>query len=66
MYQYSRTPLIRFLVIHIADHLGRLGISGKIFLTVNILYLFMAQISPHPQMSNTYKELCINVLFVRK
>ena len=32
---------------------------------VIVLHLYMAKIFPL-QLSNTYKELCINVLFVRK
>ena len=60
---YSRTPLIRTLVIRIANYPDRLCPSCKHFLTVSVPYLFMAYIPP---LSNTYKVLCINVLFVRK
>jgi hypothetical protein len=38
----SRTPLIRTLVILIAIYLDRLGPSGKHFLTVIVLHVFMA------------------------
>jgi hypothetical protein len=39
---YSITPLIRTLVIRIANYPYRLGPSGKHFLTVILLHLFMA------------------------
>jgi len=46
------------VVIRIADYPDRLGPSGKRFLTVIILHLFYVLI--FPQLSNIYKELCIN------
>ena len=39
--EYSKTPLIRTLVIRNADNPDRLGPSGKHFLTVILLNLFM-------------------------
>ena len=60
--KYSRTPLIRQLVARTANYPDRLGPSSKHFLTVIVLHIFMAYIFPH--LSNTYKELCVNVLFV--
>jgi hypothetical protein len=42
----------------------RLGPSGKRFLTVILLHLFMVEILP--QLSNTYNKLNINVVFVHK
>jgi hypothetical protein len=39
---YSITPLIRTLVIRIASYPYRLGPSGKHFLNVILLHLFMA------------------------
>jgi len=41
VYTYSRTPLIRKLVIRIANYPDRHGPSAKHFLTV-IVHLFMA------------------------
>jgi hypothetical protein len=38
---YSRTPLIRKLVIRIANYPYRLGPSGTQFLTVMVLHLFV-------------------------
>jgi hypothetical protein len=39
---YSRTPLIRKLVIRIANYSDRFGSSGKYCLTLIVLHLFMA------------------------
>jgi hypothetical protein len=61
---YSRPPIIRTLIIRIANYADRLSPSGKHFLPVIVLHLFMTSVSPH--LSNTYKELSINVLFVHK
>jgi hypothetical protein len=61
---HSRIPLIRKLVIRVANYLDLIGPSGKPFLTLTVLHLVMAEM--FPQLSNTYKELCVNVLFVRK
>ena len=61
---YRRTALIRMLVIGIAKYPDRLGPSGRQFRTAIVLHLFMASLFPH--LSNTYKELCMNFLFVRK
>ena len=47
-----------------AGHPDRLGPSGKHFFTVTVLYFVRLNFSPH--LSNAYKELCIDVLFVRK
>jgi hypothetical protein len=52
------------LIIRIANYPDRLGPSGKHFHTKIVLHLFMALNFPH--LSNTFKELRINVLFVRK
>jgi hypothetical protein len=51
LWKYSKTPLIRTLVIQIANYPDRLGSFGKYFLTVIALHLFMALIPP--QFSNT-------------
>ena len=45
-YQYSRIPLIRKLVIQIADYPERLGPSCKYFRTVTVVRIFVAQIFP--------------------
>ena len=63
--KYGRTPLIRTLVIRIAGYPDRLGPSGRFFLTVKVLSLYL-RLKCFPQLSNTYKELCNNDLFVRK
>jgi len=47
-----------------AGYPDRLGPSGKHFLTVIGLYLLCLQFLP--QVSNTYEELYINGLIVRK
>jgi hypothetical protein len=60
----SRAPLIWMLVIGIAKYPDLLGPSGKDFRSAFVLHLFMSSVFPH--LSNTYKELCMNVLFVRK
>jgi hypothetical protein len=43
-YLYSRTPLIRTLVIRMAKYPDRLRLSGKHFLTLTLLHLFMIYI----------------------
>ena len=58
------TVELHLLVIGIAKYPDRLGPSGKHFRTAIVLHLFMASVFAH--LSNTYKELCINILFVRK
>jgi hypothetical protein len=40
--KYTRSSLIRMLVIRITNHPDQLGPSGKYFLTVIALYLFIA------------------------
>jgi len=62
---YSGTPLIRKLVIRIANYSERLGPSLKPFLNVTVLYITL-WLKFFRQLSNTYKELCINDLFVHK
>jgi len=52
------------LVIGIAKYPDRFGPSGKHVRTAIVLHVFMALVFPH--LSNTYKELCIDILFVRK
>ena len=61
---YGTTPLIRTLVIRMANYSDRLGPSGKHFLIVTVQHIFMAECFPH--LSNTYKELFINVFVLRK
>ena len=56
----NTTPLVRTLVVRIANYPDRLDPSGKHFLTV-IYYTFL-RLKIFPQMSNAYKELCINLL----
>jgi hypothetical protein len=60
----SRTPLIRTLVIPIANYPDRLGHSDTHICTITVLRLLWLKF--FPRLSNAYKELCINVLFVRK
>jgi hypothetical protein len=55
--QYNRPPLIRKLVIW-----SRLALPANIFLTNCITSCYGLNFSF--RLSNTYKELCINVLFV--
>ena len=62
--KYSRTPLIRTLVIRISNYPDLLGPSVKHFLTVIVLHFLWFKFFSH--LSNTYKELGINVLFIRK
>ena len=62
--KYSRTPLVWKLVNRLANYPDRLIPSGKHFLTLIVLRFLWLKI--FPQMSNTYKELYINILFVRK
>jgi hypothetical protein len=61
---YRKTPLNRELVIGIANYPDRLSPSSKYFLTVIVLHFLCLKFFPH--LSNTYKELCIKVLFVHK
>jgi hypothetical protein len=61
---YCITQIIWTLLIRIANYPDRLGLSGKDFRTRIVLHLFMAYI--FPPLSNTYKELCVNLIFVRK
>ena len=56
---YSRTPLIRTLVIRITKYPDLLGPSGKHFLTVIVLHIFWLKFFPH--LLNTYKELMFYV-----
>ena len=46
--KYGRTPLIRTLVIRIADYPDRLGPSGRIFLAVKVLHLFFYGLNVSP------------------
>ena len=62
--KYKKTPFIRKLVFRISNYPGRSGPSGKHFLTVIVLHFLWPKYLPH--LSDTYKELCINILFVRK
>jgi hypothetical protein len=57
--KYSRTSLIRTLVIRITNYPDRLRPSGKHFLSVTVLRHFMAYISPLPRICNRYKEYVI-------
>jgi len=63
-FNYSCTPLIRTLVIENANYPDRLGPSGKPYLTVTVIHI--SGLKFLSQLSNKYKELCINVSFVRK
>ena len=44
----------------------RIGLAIPVNIIVLYLYYIFSVLKFSPQLSNTYKELCINVLFVRK
>ena len=51
---YTRTPMIRTLVIRIANYPDRLGPSGKGFLIAIVLNILWLKF--FPQLSNTYQK----------
>jgi len=58
--KYSRSPIIRTLVIRLANY------PVNIF-SIQLYYIFLwLNIFPQPSNTYTYNELCIDVLFVRQ